>query len=1529
MRFFNANGKFGGHMMYNFAWIAIMTLSFLQHQWDEVRNNNTKLATANKNELVQNPPPVALNCLNNTNISISETGSTTLNPGYFVSPSYPNFPFLILTIEGRSNTVITCDDVGHTLTAVVLDPIANVTCSSQFNVEDKLAPVFVCQTLELPCGIDVYSVPQPYTPLVTVTDNCTNPPVVTILSHQEKIYNCPSPYTFEIVRQYKATDASGNSSTCTDTVRFLRPVLADIVFPKDTSINCNVFNSDTSITGQPTWLGYPLTGVCYTWFSFTDQVIPTGCAGKFSIRRTWMVSDECTGTIRNHVQCIQSIDTLGPVLVCPDNEVVPTNTGSCFATYTFHGANATDNCSSTINYQYKVNGIYVHSSSVQLNIGTHTIEVLADDGCYNTSSCSYTVTVEDQQGPTVVCHDIIVDLGNASSATVCADSLYFDVNDNCVGPISISVKKPTSTTWSSCASFDCSELGNGNILQFRACDQYGNCTICEFEVEVQDKAAPVIDCGPPGVTVLSCNAFPGFNPGSYAPTVSDNCGSTVISWTIQNQMNCNFEGDYIVTYTATDIAGNTASCSKTFQFPNTNPLDASDIVWPVDIPDAGCFPDVADDNVTGEVTLLGTFCNPIYVSSALIDTTIDLSGCAVIHKAYTVVDSCVFGLSGGVSGKYTHTQLITVGGITAPILTVPADITTEPTDSATCTAYVTLADATATGCGDIAITNNYNNGGANASGIYPLGTTTVVFTATNECGIQSQDSMTVTVEYNTSNILTCPAPYTIPCEIGFNPDDIPLPMVQNVCGSYTLHRQILGDLNSCDASVLTITYTINTNDGRTDACSFLVTLLGKNPILVSDIDWPESYLIAECSQSNNPDSLNSFPIVTAPGTCVKYSIQYTDESATPILPTAVGAIDRTWTIVDSCFFDSGSGSGIFTFSQHIDLIDTTGPILLGYTNGDTIVVPIYTNSCSQYVDLSDAVAYDCSGVLKQSYSINGGQYYEPIDASGFYDLGVSHINYELVDSLGYYSYYDLYVQVVDSFPPTWNCPDSLDFYINASGLDTVYASMFSYAPFLAQDNCDNHVIMTFDSLNLADSVLYLACTGNVSDLSIQNLKIWVFDDSGLSTSCVVDLNVLEPAGQTTNCNHMMGIFGQLVSGDGDVISGATINTDGTVSFSQQSNAEGRYRINDIPPGSNIDVSVQKEESAINGVNVSDVIAIRDHILGKKIFNSPYKILAADVNNDDYLSVRDLLEIRKLILGYTDHYSTDKSWRFADRSYKFLSNEYPFNQPEVWFRHVKDLKGVIPQINWVGLKMGDVNNSHNVHGDDQLEARYHGSIPVFATVESENEYEVKIKLSCGEIQTLRGFQFEFDYDQTNLDLVDMRMGDIDGLDEDNVRSDKKHGSITFSWDDVEGRNGSEIATLVFHKVDKGESVEYMKLNEKRIDAMCQDLNGHEKKIELISSGKWSGNGLSTGQLLQNTPNPFTASTKITVMLSRAVEGVFTVYDITGKVVYRKKGSFEKGINTIELKAEDLQSSGIYLYKFESEIFTETKKMILVK
>lgn len=1528
MRFFRTNGRLSSPSVLYMAWSPILLMFFFHNNPIFSEHNGVKSVISSTSKITDGVPPVSLNCINNTNISISETGQTVLNPGYFVSPSYPNFPFLILTIQGRSNTIITCDDVGQTLTAMVFDPITNESCSSQFTVEDKLPPVFVCQTLELPCGIDVYSTPPPYTPLVTVNDNCTNPPNVTILSHQEKVYNCPSPYTFEIVREYLATDASGNSATCKDTVRFLRPVLSEIVFPADTSINCDVFSSDTSVTGQPMWRGYPLTGVCYTWFNYTDQLIPTGCAGKFSIRRTWNVMDECTDSSRTHVQCIKSIDTIGPVVVCPGDITIPTNNGSCVATYTFQGATATDNCSSTIHYNYKVDGLLVFTSSVNLPVGNHTIEVIADDGCYNYNSCTYTVTVVDQQGPSLTCHDIAVGLNNMNIATVCADSMDFDYYDNCAGPLTIAIKKSTSSTWSQCVTYDCSEVGSDNILQFRVCDQYGNCTICEYTVEVQDKEAPVIDCGSPAPVELTCADFPGFNPGNYSPNATDNCGTPAISWTTTNNMNCNYEGDYIVHYTATDGSGNTDTCSKVFHFTNTNPLDLGDIVWPPDIPDAGCAPDLADDSVTIGVTLLGSFCNPIDIISELVDTTQNADGCAVVQKTYTVIDSCVYTLSGGTAGKFTHDQFITVTGLIAPDLVVPADIVVEPTDSINCTADVTMPDAVATGCGLITITNNYNNGGANASGTFPLGTTTVVFTAVNDCGVQTQDSMTVTVGYNTSDILTCPAPYFIPCEIGFDPDSLPLPFIDNVCGTYNLTTEITGSIDKCDTSILTITYNILTIDGRSDACSFDVTVEGAHAISDSLIDWPEAYLVLDCTLPTDPDSIGSFPEITIDGVCAFYSISYEDSIVAPIDTNAVSAIERTWTIIDSCNYDINTGSGIFTFVQHIDLIDTIGPIVLNYEDGDTIYVAIYTNDCKIQLDLSDIQLFDCSDIVVQTHSINGGVPSNSSDASGYYTLGVSTISYYFEDALGYSTNFTLYVAVVDSFPPTWPCPDSLDIYINANGLDTVYARDFSYPPFQAFDNCNYFdVTMTFDSLDLADSIIYLACTGNVSDLSMEDVKVWVFDKVGLSTYCIVDLNVLEPPGQNTDCTHLMGIFGQLASDDGTNIPGAVIQASGTTNFTQTSDEKGRYEIRDIPPGEDLEVTVSKQESAINGVNISDVIAIRDHILGKKNLNTPYKILAADVNNDNYISVRDLLEIRKLILGYTDQYSSGLTWRFADKSYKFANKDNPFNQDKVWKRELQNVIGMLPVVNWVGLKLGDVNNSVHLGDQQEMEIRDGQNLPVYASIESEDEHDLTIQLICEKIATTRGFQFEMDYDQSKLELIDVKGGDISGFDDDNYRIDRNSGKIVFEWDDIEGHNGSQIATLIFKKLDQGQVGESLKMNTSRIDAMAVDLQGHEKQICLISAGKWNSNAISQGKLLQNNPNPFTSRTMINIMLTRAVKGILTVYDATGRVVYRKEGMYDKGINSVEIKAENLQSSGIYLYKFESEIFTDTKKMIL--
>ncbi|MBK7605442.1 MAG: hypothetical protein IPI15_18120 [Saprospiraceae bacterium] len=80
-------------------------------------------------------------------------------------------------------------------------------------------------------------------------------------------------------------------------------------------MSCSEFSQDTSVTGEPTWMGYPLRGVCYTWFGKVDKTIPMGCPGRFKIRRIWTVMDECNNTpSARDTQFIMSIDTTAPII---------------------------------------------------------------------------------------------------------------------------------------------------------------------------------------------------------------------------------------------------------------------------------------------------------------------------------------------------------------------------------------------------------------------------------------------------------------------------------------------------------------------------------------------------------------------------------------------------------------------------------------------------------------------------------------------------------------------------------------------------------------------------------------------------------------------------------------------------------------------------------------------------------------------------------------------------------------------------------------------------------------------------------------------------------------------------------------------------------------------------------------------------------------------------------------------------------------------------------------------------------------
>jgi len=80
--------------------------------------------------------------------------------------------------------------------------------------------------------------------------------------------------------------------------------------------------------------------------------------------------------------------------------------------------------------------------------------------------------------------------------------------------------------------------------------------------------------------------------------------------------------------------------------------------------------------------------------------------------------------------------------------------------------------------------------------------------------------------------------------------------------------------------------------------------------------------------------------------------------------------------------------------------------------------------------------------------------------------------------------------------------------------------------------------------------------------------------------------------------------------------------------------------------------------------------------------------------------------------------------------------------------------------------------------------------------------------------------------------------------------------------------------------------------------------------------------------QNYPNPFNPSTTINFTMKKAGLATLKVYDLLGRVVLSKSLEAKFGPNVYNFNGENF-SSGMYFYQLNTEGFSKTLKMMLVK
>jgi hypothetical protein len=128
-------------------------------------------------------------------------------------------------------------------------------------------------------------------------------------------------------------------------------------------------------------------------------------------------------------------------------------------------------------------------------------------------------------------------------------------------------------------------------------------------------------------------------------------------------------------------------------------------------------------------------------------------------------------------------------------------------------------------------------------------------------------------------------------------------------------------------------------------------------------------------------------------------------------------------------------------------------------------------------------------------------------------------------------------------------------------------------------------------------------------------------------------------------------------------------------------------------GYTFSVVPSKNNLPLNGVTTYDLVLISKHLLGIQTLDSPYKIIAADANQDGKVTTYDIVLLRRLILGLIDALPNGKSWRFLPADYEFPDPQNPFLSgfPEaITVPNTSD--PVQNSFYFKGIKIGDVNDS---------------------------------------------------------------------------------------------------------------------------------------------------------------------------------------------------------------------------------------------
>ncbi|MEO0731240.1 MAG: HYR domain-containing protein [Bacteroidota bacterium] len=373
------------------------------------------------------------------------------------------------------------------VTLTANDSNGNTTsCTFQVELEDQTEPTIVCPGGQvLLTDADCAAVIPDYRGLVDASSPCGDASAITLTQN-------PLPNTMTLTGDstlreitITATDDAQppNSVSCVFEV-----ILVDDTSPTITTCPpaTTVFVNDNCAVELPDFRA-ELQGEdnCE---AFADmQVAQTPVPGTVfrgddtEVTLTFTL-DDTNGNSTNCTSTVTLQDTISPTISCPDDQVVFTDGNCAGLVPDFTDAMVADNCTPTASLSVSQDA--APGTLLSRFNDVATIVLTVDDGNGNTTSCSFTVTLADDDPPTVTCPtsqtiDFAVDCG----FTLLDYRPEALVDDNCALDLLTVTQTPSPDSL-------LTDLGTTQEVRLTVTDAGGNVARCVFVVTTTSPTPP-------------------------------------------------------------------------------------------------------------------------------------------------------------------------------------------------------------------------------------------------------------------------------------------------------------------------------------------------------------------------------------------------------------------------------------------------------------------------------------------------------------------------------------------------------------------------------------------------------------------------------------------------------------------------------------------------------------------------------------------------------------------------------------------------------------------------------------------------------------------------------------------------------------------------------------------------------------------------------------------------------------------------------------------------------------------------------